>query len=315
MKKIWGMLFMLIFLSPFESRGWYDSQGGYSSISDSVYNHTINPRTDPTNPNSPVYQARIHIHSNDNEINKIQIKYYNGKVNTFCSSQGYEKTKCDKYCKSLKSYDGSNNLCEAAVAPKKVVAIGDPKLGIIAKERAQWKMSRQESLAKLKQVKDDFTGKFKEKFTEEKCAKIQEKVQEKTNNFDNISTKYTQVYANLVGRINKFIARFDEMKLDTIVIKNHAVELQTKIDKFSDDYIAYTIKLKETKTITCGHSEGEFRESLAEAKEFLKIVHDDSADIRTYVHETIFVDIKDLKAQTSKEGSTINNTNDAVVIE
>lgn len=163
----------------------------------------------------------------------------------------------------------------------------------------QWKEQRQASLEKIKQQKEEFKAN-REKFTAERCAKINERVQERTTNFDSAGAKHTKVYANLIERINKFITRFDEAKLDTTTIKSHLALLQTKIDKFKEDYAAYIAKLKETKTVTCGHSEGEFKGTLLEARTLLKTVHADAADIRTYVRETILVDLKVLKAQLPK---------------
>lgn len=180
-------------------------------------------------------------------------------------------------------------------------------------KREEWRTQRQATLEKIKQQKEKFKIN-KEKLTAEKCAKIQERVQNRVSNFDDKKGKHISVYTNLVNRINKFIARFDKEKLDTTTIKSHLAELQIKIDKFKEDYAAYIAKLKESKTLTCGHSEGEFKGVLLEAKTLLKTVHDDAADIRTYVRTTIFADLKALKAQmpksedTSEEGAgTANN--------
>lgn len=176
----------------------------------------------------------------------------------------------------------------------------------LQQEKQQWKAQRQEALDKVKQQKEDFKT-IKEKFTAERCAQIQQKVQNRTSEFNNKKEKHTSVYTNLVNRINKFIARFDEKKLDTSAIKNHLTELQTKIDKFKEDYAAYIAKLGESKNVTCGHSEGEFKGTLLEAKTLLQTVHADAADIRTYVRTVILADIKNLKAQLPQENSVDNS--------
>lgn len=170
-------------------------------------------------------------------------------------------------------------------------------------KREEWRTQRQAALEKIKQQKEGFKAN-KEKFTAERCAKILERVQNRISNFDDKKGKHISVYSNLVNRINKFIARFDEKKLDTAALKSHLAELQAKIDKFKEDYAAYIAKLKESKTLTCGHSEGEFKGVLLEAKTLLKTVHDDAADIRTYVKTTILADLKALKAQMPKTENT-----------
>lgn len=240
-----------------------------------------------------------------NSYSTGQKNYYTEKVTTFCSSGEYDKAKCDKYCKNLKSYNGNNDLCGAPVSVKKQNT-KSIKADLLQQEKQQWKIQRQEALDKVKQQKEELKEK-REKFTAEKCAKIQEKVQSKTSEFNSEKEKHTTVYTNLVNRINKFIARFDEKKLDTSTIKNHLAELQTKIDKFKEDYAAYIAKLGESKNLTCGHSEGEFKGTLLEARTLLQTVHADAADIRTYARTTIFDDIKNLKAQLPKE-NTVDNS-------
>ncbi|MDO8529104.1 MAG: hypothetical protein Q7S18_00345 [bacterium] len=184
----------------------------------------------------------------------------------------------------------------------------------LQQEKQQWKTQRQETLDNVKQQKEELKA-MKEKFTAEKCAKIQEKVQNRTSEFNSEKEKHLSVYANLVNRINKFVARFADKKLDTSTIKSHLAELQTKIDKFKEDYAAYIAKLGESKNLTCGHSEGEFKGTLLEAKTLLQTVHSDAADIRTYVRTVILADIKNLKAQSlqeEKNTSDSSKTDDAV---
>jgi hypothetical protein len=165
----------------------------------------------------------------------------------------------------------------------------------------EWKAERQQALDKLKQEKQNFLENFKQKFTDEKCALIQKRVEERTSNFDAREGAHKKVYDNLVSRINKFISRFETAGLDTTNLKSYLATLQEKIDKFSNDYDAYIAKLKESKNLTCGHSEGEFKGTLVDARAELKLVHDDAADIRTYVRNTILSEIKTLKDKMPKE--------------
>jgi hypothetical protein len=175
--------------------------------------------------------------------------------------------------------------------------------------KAEWKEKRFQFLNNLKTEKERLRLEFKEKFTKEKCARVQEKIKNKLSFFTGAKEKHTAVYINLINRISKFVAKADEQKLDTTTIKSHLAVLQEKIDKFKDDYAAYVTKLAETKNYTCGHSEGEFKGVLLESKELLKTVHADASDIRIYVRETILADIKNLKNQMTNIGSTEDETN------
>jgi chromosome segregation ATPase len=169
--------------------------------------------------------------------------------------------------------------------------------------KSEWKEKRTEILGKIKAEKEELKNKFQEKFTDEKCNRVQARIENRNGFFKGNYEKHTSVYANLVDRINKFIAKADDVKLDTATIKSHLATLQDKIEKFKDDYAAYKAKFDETKNVTCGHSEGEFKGVLLESKELLKTVHTDAADIRTYVRETILVDMQALKSQMPAEAS------------
>lgn len=166
-------------------------------------------------------------------------------------------------------------------------------------EKEVWRSNRQNMLMNLKSEKDNFIKNFKEKFTTEKCTDIQTNVQNSIAKFDVKKEKHISVYENLVNRINKFIERSDENKLDTELINGHLIELQVKIDKFKEDYTAYAEKLNESQALTCGHSEGEFKGILLEAKNLLKLVHADAADIRAYIKSTIITDLEILNAKLS----------------
>jgi len=226
-----------------------------------------------------------------------------------CSASYFNLTICKRSCNKLgKSQRPSS--CKNADNPPVINQITtntglslkkNVQIDFLSKLKNQWRSQRQDLLAGLKQEKADLINKFKEKFTAERCARVQKRIQNRLSLFADAKEKHTSVYTNLVNRINKFIARADEQKLDTTVIKSHLAELQDKIEKFKNDYAAYAAKLGETKNYTCGHSEGEFKGVLLESKTLLKQVHTDAADIRTYVRETILVDLKALKAQMTDE--------------
>ena len=177
--------------------------------------------------------------------------------------------------------------------------------------KQEWEKAKEESKKAREKFKNEFglrleekkklREEFRNKFTEERCAKIQERVLERASYFDNREGKHKKVYVNLVNRINKFISRFKAAGLDTTRVEGYLAELQTKINTFKTDYTAYITKLKESRNLTCGHSEGEFRSILVDTKTLLKVVHADAAEIRKYVRTVILPEIKVLKAQMPKE--------------
>lgn len=175
-------------------------------------------------------------------------------------------------------------------------------------KREQWKAEREQELENLKAQKEKFKE-MREKFTEERCAKIEERIKNRTEWFNNSKEKHTTVYANLLNRIDKFITRFDNFnaanatKIDPAKIqklKDDRAQLVILIDNFKTSFSDYFTKLNGAKNFTCGHSEGEFKNALLDARTYLKSVHENAAAIRKYVRETILPDILAIKKEIAK---------------
>jgi len=185
--------------------------------------------------------------------------------------------------------------------------------------KQEWENDKEETKNVKEKFKNEFQlrleekkklrEEFRQKLTEERCANITNRVQERTSHFDERGEGHKKVYDNLVNRISKFISRFKAAGISTTNLDGYLVELKNKIAKFRTDYAAYITKLKESKSLTCGHAEGEFRAIMVDAKALLKVVHADAADIKNYVRTTILPEIKVLKAQMPEEDERDDNKN------
>lgn len=134
-------------------------------------------------------------------------------------------------------------------------------------------------------------------FQEAKCAKIQEKIAAKTAGFDENKDRHYNAYKNLKDRMEKFVAKLEAKGYDVTDFKAEVVVLDGKIQKFATDYAAYQAKLGETKDYACGHSNGEFKAKLQEARTLLKMVREDSKDIKNYYLNTIKPELKEIRKQ------------------
>lgn len=164
----------------------------------------------------------------------------------------------------------------------------------------QNKSELQQRIAEKQKLREQ----FKEKFTEERCARIQERVQNRTARFDGGKEKHMAVYKNLKNRLIKFVEKLSAQGYDTSKLKEDLKVLDEKIAQFAKDYAAHTAKLNESKTLTCGHSEGEFRGTLVDARSLLKTVHQDAQDIRTYVRTVIHKDLQDIREQKKNKSES-----------
>ena len=139
----------------------------------------------------------------------------------------------------------------------------------------------------------------KQRFSEERCSRINERIDNRIGKFDESRSKHVTTYTNLRSRLQKFVDRAAADGQDVKQLRADLLILDGKIRKFTVDYQLYAAKLRESKSFTCGHAEGDFREKLSEARQQLKVVHEDAADIRSYYRETIREDLKALRASPS----------------
>jgi len=131
----------------------------------------------------------------------------------------------------------------------------------------------------------------------QRCAQIQERVSARFTSFGENNGKRMAVYANMKNRISKFITRLSGEGYDTAKIQADLVVLGTMIQQFETDKQAQMAKLQETHSLACGHSDGEFKGGLTEARTLLTKVHADAMAIRKYMLETVRPDILALKKQ------------------
>jgi hypothetical protein len=160
-------------------------------------------------------------------------------------------------------------------------------------ERDQIKTEKMDN----QQQRQEERTQLKEKSIEERCAMIQERIQNRIGNFDNGNEKHMAVYKNMVDRISKFIEKLSGAGYDTSKVKADLEVLEGMIAQFSADKDARLAKLNETKGFACGHSDGEFKAKLLEARKALQLVHQDAMDIRKYMLNTVRPDIQALKKQ------------------
>jgi hypothetical protein len=170
----------------------------------------------------------------------------------------------------------------------------------VQKRQEERKANLETRKAELKTAQDEkmkLRQEFKTKLTEERCARIQERVDSKIALFEEKKKSHAAVYENIKKRISAVIEKASAKGYDTAELKSDLTVLEEKIATFTNDYASYLSKIKGSKNFTCGHSEGDFKGELVEARALLKTVHTDAQDIRNYVKNTIKPAIKALKDQ------------------
>jgi hypothetical protein len=130
-----------------------------------------------------------------------------------------------------------------------------------------------------------------------KCDTLKTKITNRVNMFENNEEAHSKVYTKLVDRITEKLAKWKEMGYDVDKLTEDLKTLDTKVKKFSTDYKSFISKLKATQDIACDTGTA-FADAMKEARDALKLVRQDAADIRNYYNTVIRPDIIELKQQT-----------------
>ena len=130
-----------------------------------------------------------------------------------------------------------------------------------------------------------------------KCNTLKTKINNRVNRFENNEEAHSGVYTKLVDRLSERIAKWKEMGYDVAKLEEDLKKLEDKVEEFTADYKAFIEKLKATINVACGTAT-EFSDAIASAREALKIVRQDTSDIRNFYHTVIRPDIIELKQQT-----------------
>lgn len=141
----------------------------------------------------------------------------------------------------------------------------------------------------------------------EKCPTIESRIQMKIVNFDNNKIRHLNAYNNLKERLTKVESQLADKGFDTTKLKSYLSVLNSKIEKFANDYAAYIDKLKESQTFVCSKPKSQFLAKLKEARLVLKTVHQDVLDIRSYYVNTIKPELQNLKQQINDLNKTPNS--------
>ena len=156
--------------------------------------------------------------------------------------------------------------------------------------------SQPNTTTKFNDLRETLKNNFQDR-TAKKCELLTNNIQNRINAYNNKKNAHIKRYENLKNTVSKVITRLEEKGYDVSSLKIALNELDSKIKKFTSDYDIFIEKLENTGNYSCGQSEGEFLNSLEEAKTALQTVLQDAKDIKNYYTEVIKKEISDLREQ------------------
>jgi hypothetical protein len=146
------------------------------------------------------------------------------------------------------------------------------------------------------QLREEYQN-MKEKIAAAKCTRVEKQVKNRISRFDNQQLNHLASYQKTKTLLEGKIKRLEEKSYEVTTLKADLVEYEKLVQDFKDDYAEYVTILKETQNYACGQSEGIFRSKLADARDQLKVVHQDAVAIRTFWAKTMRLHFLALKEQ------------------
>jgi len=133
-----------------------------------------------------------------------------------------------------------------------------------------------------------------------KCNLWETRISDRIASYNGSKDSSTAAYLNISDRLSELKNRLTANGYDATKLTADLQTLGDKINKFVADYEAYMGALTESQSYACGHSNGEFKAKLAEARKLLQVVKQDHSDIKNYYLKAIKPDLQQLRDQIKK---------------
>lgn len=178
--------------------------------------------------------------------------------------------------------------------------------------------SSEDKTAKLKERLQERKDKITAKLTEAKknaiksrCKSAQGLLTSAKARINGVETSRNKIYDNLTNRLTKISGLLEEKGIDVSELDSQIETLKTMIADIKTDIESYKQAVADAAEMTCTDDPEAFRASLDEAKEMRKDIYASSAEIRTYLKETIKTTLKSLRSELeSQQDNTADDSND-----
>lgn len=141
-----------------------------------------------------------------------------------------------------------------------------------------------------------------------RCKASQSSISNIRGRIKGLETSRTNVYENLLSRLEKLNDRLKANDVDTAALETQLNELHTLIDTFNTDLAAYKLVVGDLADMDCATDPTAFQASLETARTARAKVAESAKAVRTYLTETIKPTLKDLKAQFAQNSGDKQDT-------
>lgn len=144
----------------------------------------------------------------------------------------------------------------------------------------------------------------REELQAQRCTTLTQNIDRRISRFNNNKERHMNQYNTAKQRLSQLTEKLQKQGYDVPQLQADGQTWDIKIQKFATDFTVLINILTATKNTECGQSKGTFRTLMSQARQQVKIVHQDSVDARTYYQTVIKADIQAIRDQKP----TVNNT-------
>lgn len=130
-----------------------------------------------------------------------------------------------------------------------------------------------------------------------KCQASQGKLSSISGRIKGLETSRSQVYQNLVNRLNGLSDKLEAKGADVATLNEQITQLETLIETFNTDLAAYKLAVADLAEMDCKADPTAFQASLDAARTARTKTADSAKAVRSYLTETIKPTLKDIRAQ------------------
>lgn len=195
----------------------------------------------------------------------------------------------------------SGTFANATIAVKPTAEETATKRAEIQTRKEALKTTTEEKRAEIQTRKEELKAEMEELKTQKKqnreqwCQNVQTRIDTRVNRYENNQTMYQKVYSNMQTRLQKLSEMLAKKGANVTQLNTDLAKLGELIKKLDTDYTSFTTGLKETQSVTCGQSDGEFKKQLGEARNVLPLIKADSLAIKNFYQTTIKKDLQTIR--------------------
>lgn len=148
--------------------------------------------------------------------------------------------------------------------------------------------------------------------SEQVCEKLQARVQNRLNQYEENKEKYHKRYYGIQKKVENLADKLEEKGCDVSQIRADTVTLEEHIEKFAAAFRNFNEHMKSAKSHACGETDSNFRGQVGQARTQVTAMQQAARQLHNYIFNTLKPHLRQTaescKAQTQNQNQTQTQT-------